>query len=164
MMVWKLNRSHCAVFLSEFMLICARSRRLGSLCFRLLVWWSNRPRAEVKRVTKIIFETKDLCTVRYSAISNKDLLFCSFEVCRAPDHHSFWQTILKFILLRVNRIQRGHNWHIMDGIQAYGTEIIRLNSSSCSKTKVRSNLPRCKSVVDSTQTLDLCLQLVFYPD
>jgi hypothetical protein len=160
-----LNRSHCTMFLSEFMLICARSRRLGSLCFRLLVWWSNRPRgiAEVKRATKIIFETKDLCTVRYSAISNKDLLFCSFEVCRAPDHHSFWQTILKFILLRVNRIERGHTWHIMDDIQAYGTEIIR-NSSSCSKTKVRSNLPRCKSVVDSTQTLDLCLQLVFYPD
>ena len=24
MMVWKLNRSHCIMFLSEFMLICAR--------------------------------------------------------------------------------------------------------------------------------------------
>jgi hypothetical protein len=28
-------------------------------------------------------ETKDLCTVRYSSTSNKDLLFCGFEVCQA---------------------------------------------------------------------------------
>jgi hypothetical protein len=35
-MVWKLNRSHCIMFLSQFMLIRARSRWLSSLYFRTI--------------------------------------------------------------------------------------------------------------------------------
>ena len=48
--------------------------------------------AKMKRTTTMIIfnevETKDLCTVRYGLTSNKVLLFCSFEVCRAsrPSH------------------------------------------------------------------------------
>ena len=36
MVVWKLNRSHCVMFLSEFMLICAGSQSLSSLYFRIM--------------------------------------------------------------------------------------------------------------------------------
>ena len=34
-------------------------------------------------------ETKDLCTVRYSSTSNKDLLFCSFEVLPMASRPSY---------------------------------------------------------------------------
>ena len=36
MMIWKLYRSHCVMFLSEFMLICTRSQWLSSLYFRIM--------------------------------------------------------------------------------------------------------------------------------
>jgi hypothetical protein len=75
-MVWKLSRSVCYMFLSEFMLICARSRWLSSL------YSSNRVAGMKCAVTMNNVETKELCSVRYSSTSNKSLLFCGFEVFR----------------------------------------------------------------------------------
>jgi hypothetical protein len=47
---------------------------------------SKRPIGMARATTMKVFnkvETKDLCTVRYSSTSNKDLLFCGFEAYRA---------------------------------------------------------------------------------
>ena len=41
MMVGKLNRSNCVMFLFKFLLICARSRWLNSLYFRIIKRSSN---------------------------------------------------------------------------------------------------------------------------
>ena len=58
-------------------------------------------------------ETKDLCTVRYSSISNKGLLFCNFEVCRAsrpayldrPRSHALFVDLRIFSRLTSSNIQ-----------------------------------------------------------
>jgi hypothetical protein len=42
LMVRKLNRNHCVMFLFQFTLICERSWRLSSLSFRIMKQSSNR--------------------------------------------------------------------------------------------------------------------------
>jgi hypothetical protein len=71
MRVCKLNTSHSVMFLSELMLICARSQWLSSLIFSY-----NETCNHARWIIFNEVETKDLCTVRYSSTSNKRLLFC----------------------------------------------------------------------------------------
>jgi hypothetical protein len=85
---WSGNWSHCAMFLSEFMLICARWLSASSLLF---VLWNIRPIgiAEMKRATTMnkIQWSWDKGFVHGEVQFNiKQLglpLFWSFEVCRA---------------------------------------------------------------------------------
>jgi hypothetical protein len=77
MTVWKLNTSHCVIFLSEFMLICAPSRWLSSLYFRIM---KNRQKkksslCQINRA-KHVFRKNLLITVINALVFSK-LYYCS---------------------------------------------------------------------------------------